>query len=164
MRVESMRVAAAIALNAALLMASPALVGAQQRPAGCDPVEHVAWLAQELSLDQAQTERAQEIFEAHFQAMEGIHASHQQGNRGPHHAQHGQPHAERGQHRDQVAALWRGTNERLAEILTDEQRAQYDEPQAKPGHHRGMGSAGSARPSEGGWSDGCRCMGPPLRG
>lgn len=97
---------------------------------------HVAMLDRRLGLglDEAQIERLRSVFADHFRAMEAIHRF--RGSAGP------------DAMRAQMTALWRGTDSRVAEILTPEQNVQYDAWRATrgPGARGGMsGGTGMRR-------------------
>lgn len=99
---------------------------------------HVAMLEGRLGLEAAQTELLRAVFADHFSAMEAIHR-YRSGT-------------DRDAHMEQMTALWRGTDSRVAEILTPEQKERYLEWRAGHGPGNGMG----ARRAAGGR------MGPPA--
>lgn len=92
---------------------------------------HVAMLERQLGLEEAQTERLRSVFADHFSAMRAIHQ-----HRGT---------TDREAHMAQMTALWRGTDSRVAEILTPEQNERYEAlrarrgPGAREGRPGGMG-------------------------
>jgi len=112
-------------------------VGDAPPPARMAPMaeRHVTMLERQLGLDEAQTEKLRVVFSDHFSAMQAIHE---------HRAMTG-----REQHRSQMIALWRGTDARVAEILTPEQNERYQAMRTRrgPGTRRGRpGGTGMRRP------------------